>query len=505
VPISNPQTACNSIPGGVAVSPPGSPHPGRVYAVWTTADPQTNAASGCNYTQLAPFYTLYVAWSDTPSDSSSWHQVPVYVGPNGSGEKCPGTAPVQGTGTNTCADMSELFTPIAVDSAGNAYVVFVDYVDTLDPHYDLYLSRSTDGGKTWDGSTTGAGRPIPISQGGTNYTPNIVAGAPGHVAVSYFHTSYSTSPYTAGSTCPTTAPPETSCQGKNQPEPPSAAWVFDVAESANAASAAPQFSQAQVSDPGVVVHYGDMCNLGIYCDGSSTGNRSMYENTTVFPDRTGRLVAAWTDQRLDPKAAQDAAQSDAQSRQVSYDEVFASRQAAGLLLSGGAIAQKPSVRRCARPTGRLTQTRLGPLALGMSRSRARRAFLRTSTRGRSDMDFFCLVPGGIRAGYPGKRLLASLSRRERCRVQGRVILLLTATPYFSLRGLRPGATLRAARRALRLSRPFQVGRNTWYLAPNGRSHAVLKVRHGIVEELGIADRRLTASRRADRRFLNSFR
>jgi len=46
VPVSNAQTACDSIPGGVAVSPAGSAHPGRVYAVWSTADPQTNAASG---------------------------------------------------------------------------------------------------------------------------------------------------------------------------------------------------------------------------------------------------------------------------------------------------------------------------------------------------------------------------------------------------------------------------------------------------------------------------
>jgi len=33
---------------------------------------------------------------------------------------------------------------------------------------------------------------------------------------------------------------------------------------------------------------------------------------------------------------------------------------------------------------------------------------------------------------------------------------------------------------------------------------VLKVRHGIVEEIGIADRRLTRNRAAARRFLTSF-
>src|SRR5205807_9127440 len=44
---SNTETGCNSIPGGIAVSPRGSRHPGRVYAVWSTADPQTNVVSGC--------------------------------------------------------------------------------------------------------------------------------------------------------------------------------------------------------------------------------------------------------------------------------------------------------------------------------------------------------------------------------------------------------------------------------------------------------------------------
>src|SRR5207245_9185571 len=56
---SNVQTACNSIPGGIAVAPPGSPHAGRVYSVWSTDDPQTTATSGCHITQPAPFYRIY--------------------------------------------------------------------------------------------------------------------------------------------------------------------------------------------------------------------------------------------------------------------------------------------------------------------------------------------------------------------------------------------------------------------------------------------------------------
>jgi hypothetical protein len=50
-----------------------------------------------------------------------------------------------------------------------------------------------------------------------------------------------------------------------------------------------------------------------------------------------------------------------------------------------------------------------------------------------------------------------------------------------------------------------VGFNTWYLVAGTRSHGLLKVRHGLIEEVGITNKRLTASRRATRRFLTSFR
>lgn len=330
VPVSNTETACNSIPGGVAVSPAGSAHPGRVYAVWTTADPLTNVTSGCNYTQLAPFYALYVAWSDTPATPGSWHQVPVYIGPHGSSQNCPGTSPVQGVSTNTCADMSELFTPIAVDRAGNVYVIFDDYISTRHAAYDIYLARSTDGGNTWDGKTDGSGAPVLVSNPtGTHYIPNLVAGSSGRVAAIYYATSYTDHPYQQGATCPTTVPPQTSCQGKNMPEPPNTQWVVDVAESLNATSATPTFTQYQVSDPGVVVHYGDICNLGIYCDGSSTGNRSLFENNSVFTDKNGYLVAAWGDQRQDKNGQANAASSSAQALQEAWDEIYTTCQTSG--------------------------------------------------------------------------------------------------------------------------------------------------------------------------------
>ncbi len=107
-------------------------------------------------------------------------------------------------------------------------------------------------------------------------------------------------------------------------------------------AAAPAFTEYQVSDPGVVVHYGDICNLGIYCDGSSTGNRSLFENNTVYTDHNGYLVAGWGDQRLDPNGLSDAGQSNAQARQEAYDEIFATCQTGGPSL----LANPPGKPTC---------------------------------------------------------------------------------------------------------------------------------------------------------------
>jgi hypothetical protein len=312
--------------------------------------------------------------------------------------------------------------------------------------------------------------------------------------VIYYRSSYATRPYESGDTCPTTVPPETSCQGKNQPEPPSSQWATDVAVSTNADSSSPSFDQAQASDPGVVVHYGDICNLGIYCDGSSTGNRSLFENNTLFLNSSGYLVAGWGDQRLDPQGAADAAQPNAQTLQVAHEEVFATSQLSGPRLVSSTQAQTKThvgTPRCAQPSGQLTARALGPVALGMTRANARRQFRHFSTRRRRFMDFFCLVPNGIRAGYPSPRLLRSLSARQRRAVAGRVVLVLTASPYYSLRGVRPGAALASARRVLKLRGPFHIGLNYWYLARFRGGRGVFKVRHGVVEEIGITYASLT--------------
>ena len=160
---------------------------------------------------------------------------------------------------------------------------------------------------------------------------------------------------------------------------------------------------------------------------------------------------------------------------------------------------------CARASGRLDGRILGLISLGMTRDGARNKFPSYSKRGRRYMDFFCLAGGaGIRVGYPAAKLLRALSPAERARVQGRVVLALTASRYYELRGVRPGTQLGAVARALGTGRGSRIGLNWWYVIANGLSRGVLKVRHGVIEEIGIADVALTSSRPAVWRFLNSF-
>jgi hypothetical protein len=159
---------------------------------------------------------------------------------------------------------------------------------------------------------------------------------------------------------------------------------------------------------------------------------------------------------------------------------------------------------CLKPTGRLAGRSLGPVKLGMTRTKARSLFIVRTSRGRRYMDFFCPHTTRIRAGFSSPKLLRSRPKAQRARLRGRVVLLLTASPHYALHGVRPGLSLTTVAARLHAGKGYTVGLNTWYLAPNGPSRGVLKVRHGRIEEIGIANKQLTATRRAARVFLTSF-
>jgi hypothetical protein len=172
--------------------------------------------------------------------------------------------------------------------------------------------------------------------------------------------------------------------------------------------------------------------------------------------------------------------------------------------ASGATSPASAASHCPLVTGTLSGDTLGLVHLGMTRTQARTAYTDSSNRGRRYEDFFCLTPVGVRVGYASPKLLSFLPRARRDAFRARVVWASTADIYYTVKGVRPRTTVRAARRDLKLEKPFHLGLNDWYLAPNGQSTAVLKVRHGIIEEIGIGDKRLTGSREADLAFLKSF-
>jgi alpha-glucosidase len=163
---------------------------------------------------------------------------------------------------------------------------------------------------------------------------------------------------------------------------------------------------------------------------------------------------------------------------------------------------------CPSPPGRLSATRLGPLRLGETRRAVLRRLgpHRTHGRSRRHMNSFCPAGQVTRVVYPSPRLLGPLGTRERRRLAGRAVLILTANRRYTLAGVHAGDRVRsrAARRSLRRARRYRVGGNTWYLVSGRSSTGVLKVSRGVVGEVGIADRRLTAARGEAIRFLRSF-
>jgi hypothetical protein len=171
----------------------------------------------------------------------------------------------------------------------------------------------------------------------------------------------------------------------------------------------------------------------------------------------------------------------------------------------GSGTSAASLLGCPAASGRLTGRTIGPVQLGMARSRAHRKF-RWSTGGRRYWDYFCFSPVGIRAGYPSPALLRVLPRRQRRGATGHVIFILTFNHRYALHGVHPGGrfTRRLSRR-LHLGRGFKLGPATWYEIGNGPSIGLIEVHRGFVQGVGLADRRFMKSRSTTLRFLNAFR
>ena len=170
----------------------------------------------------------------------------------------------------------------------------------------------------------------------------------------------------------------------------------------------------------------------------------------------------------------------------------------------GVTIPVPHVAGCPKATGSLSGGTLGLVKLGDTRAQAARAYTHSSNRGKQYEDFFCLTPIGVRVGFASPALLHTLPKSEQGKLAGRVIWASTSSAYYTIDGIRVGATVAAAGLKLKLTGPIHVGLNDWYIAPNGASTAVLKTRHGVIEEIGIGDKSLTGTPAARLNFFKSF-
>ena len=162
--------------------------------------------------------------------------------------------------------------------------------------------------------------------------------------------------------------------------------------------------------------------------------------------------------------------------------------------------------RCDTARGRLRRRFVGRAALIRKRATNRRKFPSSSlSRPRRTIDRFCLVGSrSTRVGYPSSRYRKRMSRRTRRRVKGRAVFALTTHPAYAVKRVRTGTSTRTMRRRFRGERRFRRGRNTWYLVRGKHARILFRTRAGKVREVGVANRRLTRSRKGTRRFLRAF-
>jgi hypothetical protein len=156
---------------------------------------------------------------------------------------------------------------------------------------------------------------------------------------------------------------------------------------------------------------------------------------------------------------------------------------------------------CPAASGSLKGTHLGPITLGMTPATARQQ-LPGYTVTANKFDRFCLQGGMIRIAYPTRPVLRRLTAHQRAELRDRVGFALTTDPDYALDGLRPGTRLSAARARVTVGHGHQIGLNTWYLI-TGDPTGVLKVQHGIIQEIGIVDPALTRTPAIRRAFLHN--
>jgi hypothetical protein len=159
--------------------------------------------------------------------------------------------------------VAHLFSASAIDSAGNAYVVFSERKgDKEDTHIRML---------TLPKGATEASTPVQVDQGGlgANVMPWIAAGDPGRIDITWY-----------GSPA-------------DDNDDVNAQWSQMFAQSLNALSGAPTFTQSRVSGE-KPMHAADVCLAGTLCLVTG-GNRDLSDFQMVAIDPCGLAQMVWTD------------------------------------------------------------------------------------------------------------------------------------------------------------------------------------------------------------------
>ncbi|MDQ1402738.1 MAG: hypothetical protein QOG03_1054 [Actinomycetota bacterium] len=187
----------------------------------------------------APMDQVWVATTDASGNNPQDHFV--------------GSLP-QGTGV--------LFGSIAVDRAGNLYVVQSN-------GHQVYLSHSIDRGLTWSPLVDVTAQAAPGTTDSSLF-PYVVAGSAGKVAIAWL--------------------------GAGGTNDDNADWTTQFAETTDGLAASPTFTVMQASNH--VVHHGAVCTGGLGCnaaDPTGAGGRELAEVLQMGITKDGRVLISYPD------------------------------------------------------------------------------------------------------------------------------------------------------------------------------------------------------------------
>lgn len=286
-------TFCNTVPAGVRIAPPGTPHAGRIYVAWIASDLAQNA-TGCNISMLQSFHTVWISYSD--DNGITWTPQQAWD----AGFAHDTSTPFVGFTTDNQGDP---YFGLAVNASSNPATCSAESTagtvqSDTSCEYDMYVVWSNDGGATWDGggglipgSAARAYRVNPESESGTHFFPTIAAGDPGKVDVAYLRTNEIVPTDSFGKADPGGCAGPGPANGNPTTYPPICRWNLYAAQSLNLGAGVSGATWAVTPITTTPMHVGDICNLGIFCvDPNSNRNLLDFIQETLDPSGCAHIA-----------------------------------------------------------------------------------------------------------------------------------------------------------------------------------------------------------------------